>query len=291
MNDKINSIKWLQKKIEFFRGLGFFESYNKKTNEELTEHIFSLSKKNDYWGTLKEDDTFVDWHILSYDTNRVWLINDFMVLGGEKGFKRNFYKTVLEKLSAISLSKFKPSEIKTSTCGYCDGRDKRISLNFSLEKKKHELNFCIDLEALVLSFFEELNEILTETEFSFESKSENYGLCIILFIHRQEKEKLIKKGWEFKRDPHYWQDRGQKCKEKNDIGTAMLYFSKAYSISPNDMGIVSDYALNLIENSKNNEAKKVYSNAIDHLNKKLQNGDEKDKWWLNFFSDAILQNK
>jgi hypothetical protein len=71
----------------------------------------------------------------------------------------------------------------------------------------------------------------------------------------------------------------------------MLYFSKAYSISPNDMGIVSDYALNLIENSKNNEAKKVYSNAIDHLNKKLQNGDEKDKWWLNFFSDAILQNK
>ncbi len=287
MTIETDSNKWIEEKIKFFRNLSFFEMFKEKTNAELGAHLLGISKADDYWGELEENKVLSGWQLLSYDTNRVWLINDSAILGGVSEFKNNFYKTVLEKLAAISLGKFNPLEIKVTECGVCEGRGKRISLAFSCNSKQFELTFCADWEALVLNFLEELNEVIADTGYSFEYNLDEYGPCIVLFINEKEKEELIKAGWIFRHNPYYWVDKAKKCEETEDMEKAGYYFKKAYAMSPSDMTIACDYGFCLIANSKKNEGKEIFAKAISLLRDQIENGNETGSFYLDLFTKEM----
>lgn len=164
-----NHPNWYLSKIKQFVNVGFFDGADEKDIESIAQRIIEDSEIS-YFGNILhlQNEANVDYILVSYDQKRVWWVEDWMTYGSTQENDHRFYFEVLEQLSDISGGVFKPTEIKIEPCGYCDGRDKRISVAFQLDNEMFDVNFCIDGSVLVLSFLEEINEILEPRGFSFE---------------------------------------------------------------------------------------------------------------------------
>jgi tetratricopeptide (TPR) repeat protein len=275
---------WYISVIEKFREKGFFESESK---ESVASRIISESKES-YCGDILrfKDDPLFEQVFSSYDTKKVWFIEDWMMLGSTEDFENNFYLNVFHCLAKISDSKFLPEKIEVKECGYCQGRDKRLNIAFSLNNNSLEVNFCIDSDVLVINFLEEINDLIATEGFSFQSIMDPYGKGFILFLSQKQKDWLIEElHWKFDSYSNYWLDRAQFSRDSKKLEDAHKYFQKAI-LYKNEPFAISEFASFLVDQKKNNEAAEVFELGIRNL-KNMECLNEKQIWWLNMFQSEL----
>ncbi len=222
------SPEWLIEKIGFYQKISFLMDFP-VSSEDIALQIIATSQDN-YFGSILdlEDHEMIDQIILSYDVNRVCFIENFMTLRSDVLYQDNYYLKVFKRLEAISNSKFKLKDINIKECGYCKGRDKRLLIEFKLNGKKYDLNFCIDSGELVLSFFNELNIILQETGFCFQAIRYPNGNMFVFFLSDHASEKInVKPKWNFDSFPMYWVDRARFAINSGNNKEALNFFKNA----------------------------------------------------------------
>lgn len=281
---------WYISSIALFQKTGFFDRDPENT-VAAAERIIRESDDS-YFGNillLKEDPLF-NQILLSYDKKRVWFVEDWMVYGASSASPEHFYAEVLKCLENISNHFFRPENIEIKSCGYCDGRDKRLSISFTLKETTVNLNFCIDGEALILSFLEEVNEILEPTAHSFECILDPYGTCFVFFLHKTQKAYLSTAlKWNFHAYSQYWLDKAQFCRDTEDHLNARKYFEKAILDDHNPFAI-AEFANFLETQDEIHHTMEVYEKGIRNL-KKMQNSDDTKHWWLTTFEERLHQLK
>jgi hypothetical protein len=284
MNTKINST------IEKFCKLGFFENLQMQS-DELLEKITSESELS-YFGNIKNltDDPLFEQILLSYDKDIAWFIEDSNAYFLSDEVSPEMYIQVLKNLSRISKKMFEPDNIKTSECGYCESRDKRIVINYTINGKSAELIFCADGWALMLNFLEELNESLEHSSHSFEYIMDAYGTCFVFFLNQNQKKYLTEElKWNFISNTNYWADKALYYNEINNPIKAEECFKKAI-IKQDNINSVVQYAIFLKENSRISESLSILEfgkNIIDKLNISMDNR----QWWSDFIDNQKTELK
>ncbi len=271
---------WLLEKIEKFSKIGFFDS-NSESITTIAQRIVEESEYSYFGNILKlEHEPLLDQILLSYDRKKVWHVEDWMVFGSSSTFENNFYYAVFEKLSNISNGNFMPEKVKIEECGYCDGKDKRLSLAFQLDKKEFDLTFCIDGEALILSFLEELNEILESKGLTYRYIFDAYGAGFIFWLDKKQYDYLSHNlKWNFDSNRYYWLENAQFYRDKQDQVNALRYFEKALHYN-GDSFVCSEFGCFLDSVNEDQKAVEVYKKGIENL-KALIVLDQKQQWWLN----------
>jgi hypothetical protein len=272
--------------IEKFRSLGFFKSFDEDT-AVIAESITTESESS-YFGNIRnsENEPIFEQIILSYDKNISWFIEDTAGYDLSEEFNENLYIEVFAQLSRISKGLFIPQNLEIKTCGFCEGRDKRIALNFTIEEKEVDLIFCADGWSLILNFLEEINLIIEKTSHSFEYTIDAYGAYFVFLLHHNQKKFLSEEfKWNFVCNTIYWADKALYYKEINNPIKAEECFKRAI-IKQNDINSIVQYAIFLKENSRNSEAISIFElgkNILDKQNISIENR----QWWLDFIDNQI----
>ena len=271
----------LAEKIRTFKKLGFFTS---ETAEQVLERICRESE-NSYFGSVTglQDHPFIDAVLLSFCTECVWFTEDWLMYGAAgKGYPD--YAGVLENLSRISAGIFRPEQIKVSDCGYFDARDKCISLSFIQAGELHELIFCADGSALVLSFTEELNDYLGE--YSFQYFRDPYGPCFVFFLNPGQKE-LLSATLNLSNANTYWLDKARFYQENERMHDAALCYQKAVSSFKGDFPFVfSEYAYFKEAQGDPEGAVELLRQGIAALQ---HNNHTKKSWWQEHMESRLRE--
>jgi tetratricopeptide (TPR) repeat protein len=279
---------WYLSNIEQFVNAGFFDGEDDK--ETIAQRIIQESEQS-YFGSILDlqDDPLFEQVLVSYDRKKVWFIEDYLDYGSPEDY--SFYKDVFVCLSTISTGIFQPEHIKIEECGFCDARDKRLSVSFQLNENVFNVNFCADLQVLKLNFLEEINEILPSQGYSFEYIFDSYGAGFIFFLTHSQKQYLsLERKWEF--DEHagsgYWLDRALYCRNIQDNLSAEKYFQKAIQDLTNNINASTEFGFFLAQQGKQDRAIEIYEKGIKHLNS-LESLDERQKWYLSFIEDSLME--
>ncbi|OJJ17919.1 hypothetical protein BKI52_29100 [marine bacterium AO1-C] len=278
---------WYLAKVSYFQQLGFFQEIGADA-DSIARQILVQSQEHYYGPILNLDqDELFEQILLSYDTQRVWFIEDYMVLGQEPAFRNDFYTEVFRRLINLTNGLFQPQNLTIAQCGYCDGRDKRLMVDFEWEGQMHQLIFCIDLEVLVVNFLAEINELLASTGHCFRVWKEGYGNCLVLFIPTEIARALeIQRGWEFTLLAYYWLDKAQYIHKQLESERAQEYYRKAFETIPNDPHVGSEFAWFLSDFQQYAEAKIVYEQTIERLATK-GNLNNTEQWWLTHLNGQL----
>jgi len=280
MNHKLLQI------IEQFQKQGFFYTFGNNI-EELTETITNQSV-NSYFGDLRnlENEPLFEQIILSFDNNICWFVEDANGYYLSDVVKPELYFEVFNQLSRISKGIFIPQNLQIKECGFCEGRDKRIAIDYIFDDKEIDLVFCADGWALMLNFLEEINETIQSSSHSFEYIIDVYGACFVFFINQNQKKFLTEqKNWNFISNTTYWTDKALYYKEKNNPEKAEECFKRTI-INSNNINSIVQYAIFLKENSRNSEAISIFEFGkafLDNPDLKLENR----QWWLEFINNQI----
>jgi len=177
----------LKSTIEAFCQVGFFDNEGIEIST-LIEKIIAASKSC-YFGNISdlENEPLFEQMLLAYDKEICWFIEDANAYYLSDEVSPEMYVDVFKQLSLISKGLFTPEDLVAKECGYCEGRDKRILIYYTLNGEKTELVFCADGWALMLNFLEEVNESIEHTAHSFEFISDPYGPCFIFFVSTSQK--------------------------------------------------------------------------------------------------------
>ena len=278
---------WYIAKIAYFQALGFFQNMGTDTHT-IAHSIFDASTEH-YYGPILDlvHHEFLDQILLSYDTQRTWFIEDFMVLGHEPAFRNHFYPAVFHRLSQLTNGIFQPKNLTIEQCGYCQGRDKRLQISFEWESQVHQLIFCIDSEMLILNFLDAINELLVAKGDCFRVWQESYGNCLVLFIPLETAQTLeIQQGWEFSSLAYYWFDMAQYLHKQQQSENAFEYYRKAFEKITHDPHIGSEFTLFLSDYHRYPEAQVVYEQTIERLQTK-PNLNTTEQWWVKHLSDLL----
>jgi tetratricopeptide (TPR) repeat protein len=278
---------WYISKIKQFVNIGFFGGTNDNSLKAIAERIIKESEKS-YFGNILDlkENSHLEQILVSYDRKRVWFVEDWLSYGLSQD---NFYANVFAHLSEISEGILNPKNIKIEECGYCDGRDKRLTVCFQLKEKAFNVNFCTDGTVLTLKFLEEINEFLVPQKCSFEYIFDVYGLGFIFFLNQSQKEYLSNRPeWKFNENPGYWLDRALFCRDTADNENAEKYFKKAIEDSYDYYFVISEYGRFLEGQNKQNAAIEIYEKGIRQL-KSLEVLNENEKWWLSSLENDFKQ--
>ena len=278
---------WFFSKVDNFQQLGFFQNLGTNT-ATIAHNIFNQSQEH-YYGPIVElnQHALLDQILLSYDTQQTWFIEDYMVLGQEPAFRNNFYLEIFHRAIQLTQGLFRPKQVALNSCGYCDGRDKRMRLAFEWEGQTHQLIFCIDLDVAVFRFLEEMNEILAPTNHCFRVWQENYGNCLVLFIPIEVARILeIQQGWEFSLLAYYWLDKAQYFHKQLESKEALAYYRKAFEKIPQDPHVGSELAWFLTDHEQYSEAKIVYEQTIERLTTQ-GTLNTTEQWWLGHLQSQL----
>jgi len=271
---------WFLSKVAKFQQLGFFQALG--SGVDTIAHSILTQSQEHYYGPILDlhQNELIDQILLSYDTQKVWFIEDYMVLGQETAFRNNFYKEVFHRLVKLTNGLFLPQNVAITPCGYCDGRDKRLRLDFEWGNQAYQLFFCIDLDVAIFNFLEEINDILRSKNHCFRVWQERYGNCLVLFIPLEMARILeVQQGWEFSLLAYYWFDKAQYFHKQLASEEALRYYRKAFEKVPHDPHIGSEFAWFLADLQRYNEAKIVYEQTIERLATK-RNLNKTEQWWL-----------
>jgi hypothetical protein len=278
---------WLVEKVHYYRTLDFFSTFSSLADEDLAAEI-QRRAAGGYFGRLREDQPLVDFKLLSFDTSRVWMIEDFMLVGKRPEFEGRFYETVFQRLAAISQGLFQPAEVGVEHRGYCSGGNARLVVRFALGERSHEVCFCSDLDVLVLSFTEQLNSILGDSGHTFEYFMDRYGLCFVLFLQHQQKERLLReRGWRFERHPGSWRELGDRWQEEGDLERAAASYRRALAIEF-DPSTVAELTICLEQQGRKADARRVATEGIAHLEASAEQV-EMGAWWIDLLRSRLRQ--
>jgi hypothetical protein len=275
--------------IEHFQQQGFFTSIEGDLSQ-IAEEIISASESS-YFGNIKnlENEPLFEQILLSYDKTVCWFVEDCFNYDLSDTIHPEMYVDVLKKLASISKGLFIPEKIETKTCGYCEGRDQRLIVNYSFNNEETELVFCADGWALMLNFLDEINETLVQTEHSFEVIIDSYGACFVFFLNQQQKNFLLEEmNWNFITNTNYWLDKALYYKEFSFLEKCEHCFTKASK--QNDINAMVSYAVFLKEQNRQAEALHEFEKGIMFLNDPGKPIVKRD-WWLDFISNQIQSIK
>jgi len=196
-------------------------------------------------------------------------------------FRENLYFNPFTNLSRISKGLFIPQNLEIKNCGFCEGRDKRISITFLLENNEMNLVFCADGWSLILNFLEEINLSIEKTKHSFEYIIDAYGACFVFFLNQEQKKFLTEElKWNFISNTSYWSDKAVYYKEIKETEKAEECFKRAI-IKQDNINSVVQYAIFLKENSRISEAISIFELGKNILDKKTISIDNR-QWWSDF---------
>lgn len=272
--------------IEIYRQQGFFSSIGNDASE-IAQVIIEKSQSS-YFGDILnlDNEPLYEQIVLSYDIQICWFIEDINAYYLSDEVNPEMYIEVFNRLSLISKGLFLPQNIDIKECGYCEGRDKRIKLDFLFEKKEKSLIFCADGWSLILGFLDEINLFIKDTAHSFEYIIDNYGVCFVFFINQKQKEFLTEElNWNFISKTSYWVDKALYYNEINNPIKAEECFKKAI-YNGNNINSFVKYAGFLKEQRK-------YIDALDVLEKgKILLDNPKTQmtnpeWWKEFILNQI----
>lgn len=263
--------EWLIEKIRKFKHAGFFED---ETEEQIRIRM-NTEYAGSYFGPVSDlqDHPLIDAILLSYDKNKTWFTEDWLMFSGAHSSYPDYAK-ILTTLSLISGNHFQPTQIQVTECGYIDARDKLLSVSYMQGEKRTELIFCLDGPVLVLPFLEEVNEQLGD--YSFQYHCDPYGPCFIFFLNQRQKE-MLSESFEFQHKSLYWRDKAQYFSANGKINEADICFQKAIQAETEDFPFVfSEYAYFMEAQGNKNRAKELLEEGIGQL----QSKDHKKKnWW------------
>lgn len=272
--------------INLLRKTGFFSSFEGDASE-IAEKIIEKSQTS-YFGDILnlENEPLYEQVVLSYDKEICWLIEDIngYYLSDETSIE--VYYNVFCYLKIISKGLFSPENIMISECGYCEGRDKRVKLNFLLENKEKSIVFCADGWSLTLSFLDEINLFIKDTAHSFECIIDNYGVCFVYFLNQKQKEFLTEElKWNFISNTSYWADKAVYFREIKNPEKAEECFKRAI-IKHDNINSVVQYAIFLKENSRISEALSIFELGKNILDKQTFSIENR-QWWLEFIDGQL----
>jgi hypothetical protein len=181
--------KQLEESIQFFRQIGFFEQWQKNTDEGIIQKINRLCKEGGVpsLSVLRKPK---DLDIIIWDKKRVWFDDaDALVLP-----KNEAYVQALQELAGISRKQFHPTAIEE----IWKGEDGPIQVRYTCKRKKYEcaprfLDTYFDYGIL-----KDINIVLQDTRFRFEMTEGPLGNPMVLLLHEEERELLSeRRGWKF----------------------------------------------------------------------------------------------
>jgi tetratricopeptide (TPR) repeat protein len=272
-------------KIEQFRKLGFFECIDEESNI-IAERIIAESESS-YFGNISnlQHEPLFEPILLSYDKSIAWFVEDSSGYDLSDEFRPELYYEVINQLQRISKGLFTPKNITLNECGYCDGRDKRIAINYTLNNIKTELVFCADGWALMLNFLEEVNESIRHSSNSFEFIIDPYGPCFIFFLSAVQKKSLSDEyGWKFISTPNYWADKAMYYKELNKPKEVESCFKKA--VKGNNINTFVQYGIFLKEQNRHPEAIEIFKMGRCVIDEQTPPFDNRE-WWADFIDNQI----
>jgi tetratricopeptide (TPR) repeat protein len=274
---------WYISDIQQLQAIGFFKEESTKA---VADYIIK-SSEDSYFGNILDlsEDPLYQLILSSYDQTKVWFVEDFLSFGNSYE-SYDFYEQVLKNLEKISNVKFEPKQISKQYCGYCSGRDRRLQINFELDGKAQNINFCIDGSVLELDFLTGINEMLAPQNCSFEYILDSYGPCFVFFLENDQKDHLEKVfNWEFYEPSGYWRDRAIYANEQGLSKDTIKYFEKALA-QEKDYHSFSEFANFWRSAHKPEKAKEIYLQAIDYL-EELDYRDQIQDWWLKQFQTEL----
>ncbi len=274
--------------IEKFRQQGFFSSLGNDASE-IADKIIEKSQSS-YFGDILnlENEPLYEQIVLNYDKEICWFIEDCFCYFLSDEVNPQMYVEVFNQLSHISKGLFVPKIIEAKECGYCDGRDKRVIVQYFLNDKENELVFCADGRALMPFFLEDVNETIAHTAYSFQYIIDAYGPCFIFFVSNQQKEFFEKDlGWKLYSYPNYWKDKAMYYLEKNMPENVENCFSIA--IKGNNIDAITQYALFLRDENRLPEALDMLERSKAVINEQNMSFDKKS--YMDFLNDEISSIK
>jgi hypothetical protein len=301
-------MEWLNSKIDSLKQIGFFEN---ESNQVLIDRMIRESKTHYYGDILKHEnhpdliyvlttyDKEITWFTEneSYQRENTWVAESGLDLAQEwtLDFIIKYYYEVFKRLEGISKGRFKPVDLQIKECGFCPGIAERLDVNFFLEEKKYNLNFCIDHSKLLLSFLYELNEIVAPTGYSFVHYIErNYTSFFVYFFNKNQKEyfdSIIDYTHDnFQSYCSYWLAKAQYNRDQQKNELAYKCFQKAVEYPENEdtISVISEFATFLIDQGNLNEAKNQYNNGLTMLKNK-EVSTERDEWWIMWFGKCLAE--
>lgn len=278
-------MKKLQEKVEFYRQLGFFEKYKDNSNEELTNLLINNAKES-WWGELNEDLSSADLIILSLDTQKAWFIDDYYRFGEKFENQQEMYKFTLKKLEEISNEIFKAENVNIELKGFCSGRAERWSMTFDYENQSNEIIFCGDLDILIIDWITRINHLIKKSNKKFVSvrkSSSHLVLCI-----DNEKISKIEQNIKFENfnDYYYWLDIGDFYFEREEYENAIKFYQKAIKEDKNQWYCYGQLSTSFSYLKDEEQEKSILKTAINLL-EKLENKEQTDEWYLNFFQSQL----
>lgn len=283
-----NNMDWLTNKINTLKRIGFFKN---ETANTVSERILKESKSSPLGSiqNYRTDDELI-YILTTYDSKNVWFIEDASIIGPTSGSEKDFYTNLFEQIETFSNNIFLPKNLQIQECGYCEGRGKRLDVNFLFDNEQHNLNFCIDGRSLVISFLVELNEIIESTGYSFTSYTNKYCSMFFYFLSHEQKEMFnsivsntLDKGIE---NSSYWIDKALFNKNQDKRTVAYSCFQKAISQKKIKPYAISEFAEFLIQEDNILGAKDLWKHGITRLKNKRTISDL-DNWWINYFGNRL----
>lgn len=280
----MNYPDWYISRINQFSELGFF---NNVSVSKVADRIIQDSSDHYFGPILKaEDDKLIDQIITSFDQEKCWFVEDWMIAGSEFQDVSEFYLDVLFKFNRISESKFNPRNIGISKCGHTDLGQERLKIELDLNNKHLELVFAYDSEALILTFLQELNEHTSGTGYTFECIRDNYGPCFIYCLAKDQLKVLKGKfRWEFYVGNNYWLDKANYMKEVGSYDQAISSFQKSISANQSP-SCYYDFGSFLIEQNNADRAVEIFQEGIKFLKNQPEDFTKKE-WWIEMLESKL----
>lgn len=173
--------------INFFSRISFFSREREEFNlvDSLVEKIYKdnlIEKPEGFF--------FGDIDVLKWDESRVW----WRDLEADVCPGNSIYVSVLEKLSSISRNQF----IIHNVAEIWEGDEGPISVHFSFEDKRHEINHAYLNDWIDLNIVREINSILENKSYQFEIAWTGEQSTFVTMLMSWEKELIIQeRGWKF----------------------------------------------------------------------------------------------
>lgn len=181
----------LVRNVVFFRRLGFFSEWARKSDEDLAGLLYDLHERE--WGSGFSEETWLaDLELLRWDSRRVW----WQDTEADVGPGNDVYVQTLEEWSKISRGSFLPSSLEES---WATDRGP-VSVSFELDgavrtMSPRFLDDFIDVAGVAGA----INRLIAPSGLAFQLFESFDQTAFVIVLSDAEAETLTARGWRFQK--------------------------------------------------------------------------------------------
>ncbi len=212
--------------VAYFREHGFWASQEDASVEEIAARI-RREAQDAFFGLPTAGDPLYDVEVLSFDTDRVWFIEDPLTLGARTD--EPMYAAALGQLAAISRGRFAPTSIEVHGERYG-----WMTVEFSLGDRAHAVEFKGDGDVFCDSFLTAINSLPELDGWEYVSFHDDMGsMGFVLLLDDADIERFrAERGWKWHEDAKYYEDLAQRGCDMGQYAEAKAYAERGLAIDP-----------------------------------------------------------